>query len=154
MLAAGNRAPEIRAAGLDGRQVAVSDLLAEGPVLAVFFKVSCPTCQYTLPFLQRMADQGGLTIVGISQDETGPTHAFCKTYGVRFPVLLDTAKEKYPLSNVYKLRSVPSCFLIETDGRISAAVQGFSRDDLDAIGRRFHTPPFHADEDIPAFRPG
>jgi peroxiredoxin len=154
MLAPGSRAPEILATELDGTQVAVSDLLAQGPVLVAFFKVSCPTCQYTLPFLQRMADQKGLTIIGISQDEAGPTRAFCKTYGVRFPVLLDAAGSKYPLSNAYKLRSVPSCFLIEPDGSISMAVQGFSRDDLAAIGHRFHTPPFRTNEDIPAFRPG
>ena len=60
MLAPGTRAPEIRATELDGTQVAVSDLLARGPVLAAFFKVSCPTCQYTFPFLQRMADRKGL----------------------------------------------------------------------------------------------
>lgn len=154
MLVAGSRAPEIRATDLDGTQVTVSSLLAGGPVLAAFFKVSCPTCQYTLPFLQRMADHGSLTIVGVSQDDTGPTRAFCKTYGVRFPVVLDEARGKYPASNAFKLKSVPSCFLIEPDGKISLAIQGFSRDDLDSIGRRFHAPPFRTDEDIPAFRPG
>jgi len=154
MLDAGIRAPEIQGPDLYGRQISVSALLAGGPVLAVFFKGSCPTCQYTFPFLQRMADRGGLTIVGISQDEPAKTREFCQTYGVRFTVLLDSAKAGYPLSNAYGLTSVPSLFLIETDGLISTAVMGFSRRDLQAIADRFELPVFNAGEKIPEFRPG
>ncbi len=94
MLAPGTRAPEIRATELDGTQVAVSDLLARGPVLAAFFKVSCPTCQYTFPFLQRMADRKGLTIIGISQDEAGPTRAFCENLRSTIPCFAGRGREQ------------------------------------------------------------
>lgn len=154
MIDAGSRAPEIRASDLQGTPVALADLLQHGPVLAVFFKISCPTCQYTFPFLQRMADHGGLTVIGVSQDDAGPAKTFRDTYGLSFPILLDRASEGYPASNAYKLTHVPSGFLIETDGGISATFMGFSREDLQAIGSRFQSPPFLANEDIPAFRPG
>ena len=154
MLDVGIRAPEIQAPDLHGQQVSVSEFLANGPVLAVFFKSNCPTCQYTFPFLQRMADRGGLTIVGISQDERAKTREFCETYGVRFTVLLDSAKAGYPLSNAYRLTSVPSLFLIETDGMISTTAMGFSRRDLQAIADRFELPVFRPGEQIPEFRPG
>jgi len=40
-----------------------------------FFKIDCPTCQLTFPYLQRMADRGQRRIVAISQDdEIGRAH--------------------------------------------------------------------------------
>jgi peroxiredoxin len=154
MLDIGVRAPDFRAKDLDGSEVSLSQLLKNGPVLVGFLKISCPTCQYTFPYLQRMADRGGLTVVGVSQDEAGPTRKFCQAFGVRFPVLLDSAAAGYPVSNAYKLTNVPSLFLIEPDGMISASFMGFSKADLEAIGSRFEAPPFLAGEDIPSFRPG
>ena len=58
--------------------------LQQGPVLAAFFKVSCPTCQYTFPFLERIHKAYGdrkITIVGISQNDQRDTSRFSE--GVR-----------------------------------------------------------------------
>src|ERR1700721_2923111 len=59
------------------------DALKQGPVLAVFFKVSCPTCQYTFPFLERIHRAYGdkkIALVGISQNNRSETAAFLKEY--------------------------------------------------------------------------
>jgi peroxiredoxin len=50
----GTKAPEFELKSLDGRKVVLSDALARGAVVLAFFKVSCPTCQYALPFLERL----------------------------------------------------------------------------------------------------
>ena len=49
-------------------------------------------------------------MIGISQDDAGPTRHSVKHIGLGFPVLLDAAGSKYPASNAYKLTNVPSLF--------------------------------------------
>ena len=50
----GTTAPDFNLQAMDGKQFSLREALARGPVLAAFFKISCPTCQYALPFLQRI----------------------------------------------------------------------------------------------------
>ena len=71
-LTVGAKAPEFELKTLDGKKFSLSDELARGPVVAAFFKVSCPTCQYALPFLERLYKayaKNGVTLVGISQND-------------------------------------------------------------------------------------
>jgi peroxiredoxin len=154
MLKAGSQAPEITALEVDGNPRSLNGLLASGTsVLLAFFKVSCPTCQFTFPYLQRFADHG-ITVVGVSQDGAPATDAFRDRYDLRFPIWLDAAANGYAASNSYAITHVPSLFLVTADGTIERAVSGFSRQDLDEIGEQFGFAPFGADEAIPAFRPG
>ena len=71
-LATGVKAPEFELKTLDGRKFSLSEELAKGPVMLVFFKVSCPTCQYALPYLERLYKaykNKGVTLVGVSQND-------------------------------------------------------------------------------------
>ena len=54
MLQVGKSAPHFELAAIDGKSYSLQEGLKRGPVLAAFFKVNCPTCQYTLPFLERL----------------------------------------------------------------------------------------------------
>src|SRR5260370_42079489 len=53
---AGTKAPHFSlpavSSGKDGGEFSLQAALKKGPVLAAFFKVSCPTCQYTFPSLE------------------------------------------------------------------------------------------------------
>ena len=49
-LSPGTPAPDFTLRAMDGKQFSLRDALARGPVVAAFFKISCPTCQYTFPF--------------------------------------------------------------------------------------------------------
>src|SRR5262249_32012224 len=89
MLEAGAEAPEFRLVDLRGNRVALNDLVGSGPALLVFFKISCPVCQYALPFLERAAGSERVRIYGISQDDAESTAEFNKEFGITFPVLLD-----------------------------------------------------------------
>lgn len=147
-------APKFDLNDLAGKRVSLDGILAKGPVLLAFFKVSCPVCQLTFPFLERMSNNEALQIVGISQDDTGPTSGFNARFGVRFPTLLDEAREGYPVSNAFGISSVPSLFLVETDGTISQSFAGFSRRDLEQLGNRINVRPFRPDEYVPEFKSG
>lgn len=118
-----------------------------------FYKVSCPVCQLAFPFLDRMKT-GGLRLIAISQDEAPLTQAFIERFGVHLPTLLDREQSGYPVSNAFAITHVPSLFLVEPDGRISMAVDGFSKADLEAIGTRAGIAPFRPTDNVPAMKPG
>ncbi len=152
ILQPGAQAPAFTLPALAGRSTASADLLAGGPVVLAFFKVSCPVCQMTFPYLERL-HKAGLRIVGVSQDKAGATESFARELGITFPILLDDPKG-YPASSAFGISTVPSLFTIEPDARISAVCEGFSRRDLDALGERVGTKPFGPADRVPEFRPG
>jgi peroxiredoxin len=162
-LIAGTSAPDFTLQTTDGEQISLRDALSRGPVVAAFFKISCPVCQYTFPFLERVykAHGGkGVTIVGVSQNAKKDTVAFMKEYGVTFPVLLDD-EDTYPASNAYGLTNVPTVFWIEPGGEIEISSVGWERKEIEEINRKAAkingqgpTPVFRSDEKIPDFRAG
>lgn len=154
MLEVGTHAPEFRLESVNGSSVTLQDTLAKGPALLAFFKVGCPVCQLTLPYLERMAGNDAVRIIGISQDDTSSTKAFQTRFGITFPTVLDESKQGYPVSNAFGISSVPSLFLVETDGSVSKAFAGFSKRDLEMLGERMGVKPFRPDEKVPEFKAG
>jgi peroxiredoxin len=73
LLEEGSRAPEFRLELLDGGTSTLAQILAGGPALLAFFKISCPVCQMTFPFLERLHADGAVRIFGVSQDDAGDT---------------------------------------------------------------------------------
>ncbi|OLB23710.1 MAG: hypothetical protein AUH15_02695 [Acidobacteriales bacterium 13_2_20CM_55_8] len=137
-LKAGTLAPDFTLPTMEGKKFSLRDALARGPVLAAFFKVSCPTCQYAFPFLERIYKTYGnknVTIVGVSQNEKKDTVSFIKEYGVTFPVLLDDTRT-FPASNAYALTNVPSIFWIAQDGEIEISSVGWDRQEIEDISRK------------------
>src|SRR5579864_9800039 len=131
---AGTAAPMFALAGVDGQQHSLTDALKKGPVLAAFFKVSCPVCQFTFPFLERIYESYGdskVSFWGVSQDNAGDTKEFLDEYGVKFPTLIDA--DGYKVSKQYGLTNVPSIFLIQPDGKVQTASVGFAKKDLETM---------------------
>src|SRR5712672_2280173 len=161
---AGQTAPEFSLKGIDGKIYSLEELLRRGPVLAAFFKISCPVCQFTFPFLQRLYERYGsddVTVLGISQDDGKATAGFAKQYGITFPIALDEKEKGYPASNAYGLTNVPTVFLIDRDGTVRVSSMGFVKNDLEQIAatlaERRKVPPatlFRPNESVPANRPG
>jgi len=159
---AGTAAPVFSLKGLDGKDYSLPELLQKGPVVAAFFKISCPVCQFTFPFLERLYKKyggDGVTFLGISQDDARATKEFAREYGVTFPTVLD--EKGYPASNAYGLTNVPTIFLIEPDGAVRVSCVGFDKNDLETIGselaRRKKIPAaalFKPGESVPAHKPG
>ncbi len=159
MLSAGAKAPGFTLTDVSGKKHTLGEILERGPVLLVLYKTSCPTCQLTMPYLERMVNgpeksPGSLQVIGISQDDERGTHRFLKTYSPTMPTLLDREEDGYRVSNAFGITHVPSLFLVETDGTISLATSGFVKLDLEAIGRRAGVAVFHAEDHVPEWKAG
>lgn len=163
-LEAGVHAPEIELQSLDGSKFSLKEARNHGPVVAAFFKVSCPVCQLAFPYLERVfkayGKSGKFTFVGVSQDSVADTKAFNREFGVSFPVLLDVAG-KYPVSNAYGLTNVPTVFLISPDGEIEFSSVSWSRAEVEELNRRLAkisdavpAEIFHPGEKVPDYKPG
>ncbi len=126
-------------------------MLGNGPVLVAFFKISCPTCQFTFPYLDRLS-RGGVRFLGVSQDDAAATGAFAKRFGVTFPVVRDDGG--YPASNAFGITHVPAMYLVETDRSISHAWTGFSKRDMERLAERVAIPAFHPMEKVPDWKAG
>jgi peroxiredoxin len=162
-LTVGRKAPDFELRAMDGKRFVLRDELAQGPLVLAFLKVSCPTCQYAFPFLERLErayGHQGVRIIGISQNDPKETANFTKEFGVTFPVLLDETKT-YRVSNAYGLTNVPTIFWIATDGEIEVSSVGWVKADFAEINRKMaefgKTPPaavFQPGEDVRDFRAG
>ena len=158
----GNSAPAFTLKALDGKSYALGEFLDKGPVVLAFFKVSCPVCQFTFPFLQRISERysgDGISVIAVSQDDVRSTKEFNQEFGVKFSTLIDD--NGYPVSNAYGLTTVPTVLLIGPDGRIKIGGSGFSKNDLVSIANELAqhkklsaVPLFRPEEVVPDFKPG
>ena len=157
-LEAGARAPEFDLPTLEGKgSQSLGAALASGSVLLAFFKVSCPTCQLTLPFIERMykgAKNGVTRMFAVSQDNAADTREFNQELGITMPTLLDLEQKGYPASNAYGLTNVPSLFLVEPSGKISWSLIGFHKKDVEALGVKLGVNPFRPGENVPEMKGG
>lgn len=163
-LTAGTKAPQFDLSAMDGTKFSLQDALRRGPVLVVFFKISCPVCQYALPYFERIyrsyGNSGKLTIVGVSQNEKNDTGEFNRRFGLTFPVLLDDTKT-FSVSNAYGLTNVPTAFWIAEDGEIEISSVGWVRQEFEEMARKAASsaggaaqPVFQPTEQIADFRAG
>ncbi|MCX6638793.1 MAG: TlpA disulfide reductase family protein [Acidobacteria bacterium] len=145
LLQAGDRAPSLPL---------LEEILAGGPALLAFFKVACPVCQFTFPFLERIAKSGSMRVFGVSQDDAKATGHFAKECGVTFPMLLDQEPAGYPASNAFGVSTVPCLFLVDAGGVVAFSGEGFVKRDLADLGRRAGVEVFRQDESVPEWKAG
>jgi peroxiredoxin len=158
----GNAAPTFSLSGMNGQLYSLGEATKKGPVLAAFFKISCPVCQFTFPFLERLYEAYGgdkVSIWGISQDDPPDTKEFSQEYGLKFTALIDG--DGYPASNQYGLTNVPTILLIGSDGKVAVSSVGFSKPDLEKIAAELARasgkpllPLFRPGEVVPDYKPG
>ncbi len=155
MLRKGQQAPDFTLQTAEGRKLTLKEALGEGPVVLAFFKSSCPVCQFTFPFLERLHRASRrVHFYAVSQDSLPTAEMFVSEHSVSFPILLDRFEEGYPASNAYGIRTVPAAFLVERDGTIAWTMEGFDKAALEELGARAGAAPFREGEDVPVFQPG
>ena len=160
---AGSAAPSIELDALNGQHFSLREALKKGPVVAAFFKITCPVCQFTFPFLERLHQAYGEAVQfrGISQNDEYSTKEFLDEYGVTFPTLIDHEDDNFPASNLYGLTTVPTILLIAPDGKVRISLTGFDKAGLEQISTelanslgRKTCSVFKAGEIVPANKPG
>lgn len=154
LLSAGVRAPEFCLTRLDGSQASLKDLAPGGSALLAFFKVNCPVCQLTFPFLERIHAAGTLPIYGISQNCADDTREFARHFAITFPMLRDEEKKGFQTSNDFGISSVPTMFLIGPDGKIGRVIEGWSRADIEWLGAQAGVQAIRPEDNVPALKAG
>ncbi len=161
ILRAGESAPDFALTRLEngtmGETADLRKLLAGGPAMLAFFKTTCPVCQMTLPFLERIQrgrTPGSVDVFGVSQDDAGTTGEFAKEFGITFPILLDTEEDGYPASDAYSISHVPSLFMVDRGRKIVWSLEGFNRRELLAVASYAGMNPFLPGENVPEWKAG
>jgi peroxiredoxin len=154
LLKPGARAPEFCLARLDGGESSLHDLIAGGPVLLAFFKISCPVCQFAFPFLDRIHTPGRLPIYAVSQNDEEDTRDFHRRFGIALPTLLDREENDFAASNAFGISIVPTMFLVERDGTISRVIEGWVKKDIESLGGLAGVAPFRENDNVPAWKAG
>ena len=154
LLEPGSRAPDFRLPRLDGGAVALQEIVAKSPAVIAFFKTTCPVCQLTFPFLERIHQAGTLTVYAISQDDAEDTREFNRQFGLTLPTLLDSGRSGFPASNAFGISSVPSMFLIERDGAIARVIEGWSKQDIESLGELAGVRVIRQGDNVPEWKAG
>jgi peroxiredoxin len=149
----GVKAPDTSFATLDGGLAPLAGLRTAGPVLLAFYKASCPVCQLTLPFLERLKG-GPFQIFTVSQDGAAAAREFDAAYELTIPALVDNHESGYAASNAFDITHVPAMFLVETDGTVSWTSEGFYRRDLEALAAKAGRGIFRPGERVPEAKSG
>ncbi len=148
--------------GVDGKTYSTTEARRDGLLLLAFYKVSCPVCQFTHPYLERFQQAyagKGFQIWGVSQDDADATISYARTYGnVTFPQVMD---EGLKATVAYDLVSVPTLYLLDAGDKILWQTAGWNREELNRVSQmiaeRLGVPAVKIVEDddpAPVFRPG
>jgi len=134
LLETGTKAPDFKLSGTDGKSYSLKEKLSSDLTLIAFFKINCPTCQFTFPFLEKLHKNyagKGFALWGISQNNQAETREFASQYQISFPLLLD--QNNYQISYAYGITVVPTMFLIDKNQEIIFTSEGFAKEDLEKL---------------------
>ena len=128
-IAVGTIAPDFTLENLKGQKVTLYDALKKGPVLVDFWALWCKPCLHALPGTDQIAKDyadKGLTVLTINTDSprsTAKVRSYVKSKEFSFEVLLDPNSD---MLRLYRFRSIPQLFLIDTDHSIAFSKLGYS----------------------------
>ncbi len=153
-----DKAPNFVLKSPEGDEISLSAL--KGYKLLVFYKITCPTCQLTLPFVQKLFESYGHAVrfLGISQDGEEETRRFAQDYGLTFPQLIDYPD--YPASLSYDVQVVPTLYLVDEEGRIDFVLESFVKSSLEELSEKLadlagsEVNPLFEDVSVPPFKAG
>lgn len=132
----GQRAPAFNVADLTGQPQSIKQYA--GRILVLHFWATwCPYCRGEIPKLvtiHRELGPKGVSVVAVSVDrDIAQLRRFVEQVGLPYTVVADTEVPE-SLAIRYRVRGVPTTYIIGRDGRIAARTSGTS--DLIGIVRR------------------
>ncbi len=113
-------APDFTLPDLEGKTISLRDFRGK-PVILVFWRVNCPSCEYQMPFLQAFYEKWSTDKIALVTVNVGEPLAmvgeYVSAHGLTFPVLLDTRQQ---VSQTYGIIGVPFTFFIDDGGMFRA----------------------------------
>jgi thiol-disulfide isomerase/thioredoxin len=125
-------AHDFRLRTVEGSTMTLDDALAEGPIILDFWATWCAPCRVALPRWVELADryaEHGVRLITVSQDDPRSQPKilpYLRSQGFEFPVLLDGDKQ---VGRRYRVTSLPTTFLIASDGTIVTHHVGYREGD-------------------------
>jgi peroxiredoxin len=153
MLKTGNVAPTFTLEGTDGKKHSLDEIKSQGLGVFAFFKVTCPTCQYTFPYLERIyqkAKDKGIPFWGIIQDPMDKAKQFAADYRTTFPYLIDD--NPYAVSKSFGISIVPTWFVVDGNLKVIASGESWVKKDYEGLAKRLADKTGAAASSI--FQPG
>lgn len=125
----GDVAPDFTLVDLEGKTQTLSDYRGEG-VFLNFWGTWCAPCKREMPYMEKYANafkNSGVNVLAVNIAESDlKVQSFADTYGLTFPIAIDKTKE---VMEVYKIRPLPTTFLIGPDGRVKKIIETEMSDD-------------------------
>ncbi|MBI4639904.1 MAG: TlpA family protein disulfide reductase [Candidatus Tectomicrobia bacterium] len=133
MPAIGTVAPAFQLTALDHKVYSLGEGITTDLVLVMFFNTDCPTCQLTLPYIEKLYKtykETGFKVWGVSQDDEAETTKFLTRHKASFPILLD---DELKMTVEYEVATVPTLFLVGKGREVLQSYTGFTKDDMNAL---------------------
>jgi thiol-disulfide isomerase/thioredoxin len=131
----GDNAPRFANPDLEKHYVLSADVLGKGWLLIDFFATYCEPCKKELPEVEKLQDQygsKGFKVLVIAIDETG--EKAIKPYFAEHPTTLTVILDMYKVTaEKYGVKSLPSTFLIDPNGKIALTMIGYKEDTIKTI---------------------
>jgi cytochrome c biogenesis protein CcmG/thiol:disulfide interchange protein DsbE len=131
----GGIAPDFTLRDLKGRNVSLSEY--RGHVVVLDFWASwCPPCNETIPELVSVQNKyggKGVVVLGIAIDDSRSDAttllAFSKEHRMNYAILIGSDA----VEGIYKIRSIPTLFLVDKKGKIQGLYMGYMENFRDII---------------------
>jgi thiol-disulfide isomerase/thioredoxin len=127
-LAAGETVEKTVLTDLDGMEVRLDSLLAEGPVVINFWATWCKPCRVEMPHLERVYEKlgpRGVSFAAVSLDSRRAgvrVRNYMEKNEVSLPVYWDP---RGILARRFKVAAIPTTLLIGVDGEIAFRTRGY-----------------------------
>jgi len=109
---------------LEGNKVILKTLIGK-PIILTFWATWCSPCKEELPtlgkFAERKKDQLSILTMAIDGENKKKVQRFVEENKINLAVLLD---EKGETSRIYRVRMIPTTFLVDREGMVIGVVTG------------------------------
>lgn len=116
----GELAPQLRVTDLDGNTLSLADFRGQVVVLD-FWATWCGPCRKAMPHLMELDKRDGVVVLGLTDESAKTVRAFLAKNALTYRIALDKGGS---VKSRYRVRSLPTVFVIDPRGRVSAVVIG------------------------------